>query len=178
MRPTIARDGEGGKLRYDAGCAGAPASPDPGGPLAPARPPHRSRPRGGKYEGGATGREQRDVRGDRGDRRPRPPRRRVLGRALGGGLAGRRRGLAVAVAAHAVLEDAAEVLADAVQARMDGQGPAEAARGLVVLAEGEVAEALPGQRAEVLGVEADDLLAVGDGGGVVLGQVARGRPLV
>src|SRR5262245_51775420 len=83
---------------------------------------------------------------------------------------------AVTVAADQRLGDAGQVLADRVQPRVDGEGPAEATSGGGRLADGQVAEALTRGGPEVVRVQAEGLLAVGDGGGIVLGEVAGGGP--
>src|SRR5262245_2471170 len=70
------------------------------------------------------------------------------------------------------------MLADRLEARVYGEGAPEAAGRVAMLVERGVAEPLPGERAEVVRVQADDLLAVGDGRRVVGRQEARCGALV
>src|SRR5689334_7628248 len=64
------------------------------------------------------------------------------------------------------------------QRGMHGQRPAEERGGRRVLLEREVTETLAGQRAEVMGLAGQRGLAVADGPGEVVRQVARGGALV
>src|SRR5215510_882658 len=84
----------------------------------------------------------------------------------------------VAVAADGLAHRHAEILTRALQARMHDEGTAKHCGRLAVAADGHVAEPLTRQRAEMVRIAPERLLAVGDRALVVLGDEADGRALV
>src|SRR5712692_6293931 len=84
----------------------------------------------------------------------------------------------VAVALDDLAERGGEVAAGGFEVRVHIERTAEEVRGLAVFTERHVAEALAGERAEVMGLAGQKLLAIGHGGRGVAAEVAGGGALV
>src|SRR5215467_11872960 len=88
------------------------------------------------------------------------------------------RSLWPSVPLHDLAERGAQVVARAPQVRMHGERAPEEQGRLVELAQHQMAEALAREGPEVVGIAGEGLPAIRNGGGVVLGHVADGGPLV
>src|SRR5215470_5272321 len=79
---------------------------------------------------------------------------------------------------HDLAERGAQVVARAPQVRMHGEGAPEEQGRLVELAQHQMAEALAREGPEVVGIAGEGLSTIRNGGGIVLGHVTDGGPLV
>src|SRR5687767_741408 len=79
---------------------------------------------------------------------------------------------------HQLLHGRPEIGAGAVQMRMNRERAPAQICGLAIFAEGEVAERLPRERAEMMWIARERLATVGDGADVVLREITDRRPLV
>src|SRR5262245_13511024 len=84
----------------------------------------------------------------------------------------------VPVPLHRLVERDRQVVAGGGEMRMDLERPTEHRCGFAVLAERQMAQALPGERAEMMRLPRERLATIGDGALVVAGEVADRRPLV
>src|SRR5439155_10379168 len=84
----------------------------------------------------------------------------------------------VAVALRRLGEGGGKVVARGAEMRVHVEGAPEHDRGIVMLAEGQVAESLTGQCPEVVRVPGQRLAAVSDGGLELAEEVAHGGALV